>query len=115
MFQPKKTIEYSGVGITMISEYTKIKGDIDISCNIYIDGKVEGSIKSTALITIGEKGEVIGSLKAERIIISGVLRGKAEATDVEFIKNGKIYGDIISSKLSIEEGVIFEGTNKLKK
>lgn len=114
IFENKNSTIKNGT-ITMISEMTYIKGDLKLDCNIYIDGKIEGNVESSTLITIGEKGRIIGKLKAQRIIIGGFLQGGAEADELELINNGKIYGDLVSKKLSIEEGVVFEGTSSMKK
>ena len=113
LFESKNSTIKDGV-ITTISSTTYIKGDMKLDCNIYIDGKIEGDVESSTLITIGEQGKVIGNIKAQRIIISGYLKGRAEANEMELINKGKIYGDLITKKLSIEDGVIFEGSNKMK-
>lgn len=113
LFESKNSTIKDGA-ITTISSTTYIKGDMKLDCNIYIDGKIEGDVESSTLITIGEQGKVIGNIKAQRIIISGYLKGRAEANEMELINKGKIYGDLITKKLSIEDGVIFEGSNKIK-
>lgn len=113
-FKNKSSTITDGI-ITTISSSTQIKGNIKLDCNIYIDGKIEGDVESSTLITIGEQGKVIGNIKAKRVIISGYLEGSAEAEEMEFINKGKIRGKIISEKLSIEEGVIFEGSSLMKK
>lgn len=113
-FKSKNSTIKDGI-ITTISSSTYIKGNIKLDCNIYIDGKIEGDVESSTLITIGEQGKVIGNIKAKRIIISGYLEGSAEAEEMELINKGKIRGKIISEKLSIEEGVIFEGSSLMKK
>lgn len=109
------TSTVKGGEMTIISRATTIKGDIKLECNIYVAGKVEGNIESTALITVGENGQVIGSMKAKKIIISGLLNGKIETDELELISGGKVQGDIITKTLSIEEGAIFEGNSTMKR
>ena len=91
------TSTVKGGEMTIISRATTIKGDIKLECNIYVAGKVEGNIESTALITVGENGQVIGSMKAKKIIISGLLNGKIETDELELISGGKVQGDATAS------------------
>lgn len=114
LFKNKSSTIKDGI-ITTISSNTYIKGSIKLDCNIYIDGKIEGDVESSTLITIGEQGKVIGNIKAKRIIISGYLEGRAEAQEMELINKGKIRGELISEKLSIEDGVLFEGSSLMRK
>lgn len=109
------TSTIKGGEMTIISSATTIKGDIKLECNIYVAGKVEGDIESTTLITVGEHGQVIGSMKAKKIIISGFLKGKLETDELELISGGRVEGDIITKNLSIEEGAIFEGNSIMKR
>lgn len=109
------TSPIKGGEMTIISKATNIKGDIKLECNIYIAGKVEGNIESTTLITIGDQGEVIGSIKSKKAIIGGTLKGKADTDELELIIGGRIQGDILTRTLSIEEGAIFEGTSTMKR
>lgn len=109
------TSPIKGGEMTIISQATTIKGDIKLECNIYIAGKVEGNIESTTLITIGDQGEVIGSIKSKKAIIGGVLKGKSDTDELELMAGGRIQGDITTRTLSIEEGSIFEGTSTMKR
>ena len=85
-----------------------------MTCNLYIDGELEGSIESTKEINIGKNGVVKGNLTTEHLIIQGYFEGSIDATLVEIKAEGRVSGEIISNELIIESKGIFEGKSVLK-
>jgi len=97
--------------INIISEKTLIKGDINASGDIRIDGELVGNINAQGRLVIGPKGKVDGEIKCNIVEISGYIKGKVIASELLTMKStAKIEGDIISGKLSVEPGSIFTGT-----
>ncbi|EHO77428.1 bactofilin family protein [Fusobacterium ulcerans] len=107
-------IDFSAKGMTAISKGSTVVGDITNECNLHIDGVITGNIISNAVVTIGTSGRVNGKIKAYKIIVSGICKGELEADIVEILTNSKVVGDIISSKLILEESSYFEGRNQKK-
>ncbi|MDR3259043.1 MAG: polymer-forming cytoskeletal protein [Fusobacteriaceae bacterium] len=107
--------EFSSKGITTISQGTTITGNMDIQCNLLVDGKIKGDILSTSIVTIGTHGEVEGKIVASKIIISGIFKGQLDADSVELLASSIVQGDIISERILVEDGSNFEGTRKKKK
>ena len=58
----------SGPVPSIISEGTRIKGNIVSGGTIHIDGKIEGDISCDELI-IGIKGAVLGSITANNLLL----------------------------------------------
>jgi cytoskeletal protein CcmA (bactofilin family) len=101
-------------GTTVISEGTFIKGGIDTSGSIFIDGKFEGAILAANSLTIGKTGEVIGKIKVATLTVSGLLDGIINAEDVSILETGKILGTMQYQNLTIEKNGIFEGKGTMK-
>ena len=99
---------------TVIAKGTVVRGEIDVKCKLHIDGKVEGSVISNSVVTIGTTGEVKGSVFSDSLVVSGELLGNADCKNVEILANGKVIGDILSSNLVLESKSHFEGTSKIK-
>ena len=59
---------------SIVSENTRLNGDILSDGIIHIDGQVEGDIACDELV-IGVKGSVNGSIKANNLQLYGVLKG----------------------------------------
>ncbi|GHV05236.1 hypothetical protein AGMMS50229_07980 [Campylobacterota bacterium] len=101
-------------GTTIIAKGTKITGTVEIECKFHIDGQVDGTIKSSNVVTIGSSGSVKGEIFAEKLVVSGELEGNADCANVEILAGGKMSGDLLSSNLIIESQAVFEGYSKIR-
>lgn len=97
--------------INIISEGTKIKGDVIANGDIRIDGELQGNISAKSKLVIGPKGRIEGQIICNNIEISGYVKGKVTASDLINMKStSQIVGDIVAGKLSIEPGAMFSGS-----
>lgn len=93
---------------SIVSNNTKVGGDISSSGIIHIDGKVEGDIICEELV-IGIKGMVVGSVAANNLQIYGVLQGKAKVDNLFIAKTAKLIGDATHNSIAIEPGAYIDG------
>jgi cytoskeletal protein CcmA (bactofilin family) len=99
-------------GATIIAQCTNIKGEIDTTCSVHIDGGIEGDITSTNVVTIGKSGKANGQINASKLIVSGEFDGTADCESVEILPGGFIRGKIITGELIIEKQGFFEGESR---
>ncbi|MEA2074024.1 MAG: polymer-forming cytoskeletal protein [Campylobacterota bacterium] len=99
---------------TIITAGAKIKGEIELSCNLYIDGELDGTIKSSKEVNIGKNGHVKGTLVTERLVVQGYVEGSVDAKVVEIKAQGHVSGEITANGLIIESKGIFEGNSIVK-
>jgi len=94
-----------------------IKGEITGSESLFIDGKVEGSINLPGnRVTVGRNGQVSASIAAREIVVLGKVRGNIAATDrVDIRAEGALTGDVIATRIGIEDGAFFKGGIELRK
>ncbi|HEX9982830.1 MAG TPA: polymer-forming cytoskeletal protein [Thermoanaerobaculia bacterium] len=86
------------------------KGELEFEDTMRIDGKFNGRISSKNELIVGESAHIEGDIHVGRIAISGTVVGKIVADQkVEIHRNGKVYSDIDTPALVIEEGAIFQG------
>ena len=86
------------------------RGELEFEDTMRIDGKFNGKIHSKNELIVGESAHIEGDIHVGRIAISGTVVGKIVAdTRVEIHRNGKVYSDIDTPALIIEEGAIFQG------
>ena len=86
------------------------KGELEFEDTMRIDGRFHGKIMSKNELIVGESAHIEGDIHVGRIAISGTVVGKIVAeTRVEIHRNGKVYSDIDTPALIIEEGAIFQG------
>jgi cytoskeletal protein CcmA (bactofilin family) len=107
----KPSGEFQGEAINIISEKTLIKGDINSSGDVRIDGELNGNIDTKGRIVIGPNGKLEGEIRCSNIEVSGYIKGKIIASELLTMKaSARIYGDVIAGKLSVEPGSLFTGT-----
>lgn len=99
---------------TIITTGAKIKGELELSCNLYIDGILEGNINSTQEVTVGKNGHIKGEIVTQRVVVQGFVEGSIDAQRVEIKAAGHVLGEIKSNELIIEAKGIFEGNSVIK-
>ncbi len=95
-----------------------VKGEIQSSGTLRIDGVVEGSIGSDGSVIVARDGIAQADIKADHIVIGGTVNGNIIARKkVEMLSTGKLHGDVmtIAYGFIVQEGAIFEGACKMKK
>jgi cytoskeletal protein CcmA (bactofilin family) len=89
----------------------KFKGELSAEEDLMIQGSIEGSIKHSSSLTIGESGHVKANVSAEYIAIEGSVDGDIHGTQsVTVRETAKINGNISSPTVSLLEGATFNGT-----
>lgn len=76
---------------SIISENTKLTGDIISNGIVHVDGRVEGDITCEELV-IGLKGAVIGSVNVSNLHLYGLLQGKANVDKLFGRQNRQAFG-----------------------
>ncbi len=93
-----------------LGEGTDFKGILTFEGTVRIDGKLEGEVYTKDTLIVGESAVVAAEINVHTIVISGVVRGNINATGkIEVHRPGKLFGNVKTPSLFIEEGVIFEG------
>ena len=94
-----------------------IKGEVTGSESLYIDGRVEGSINLPGnRVTVGRNGVVSANISAREIVVLGKVRGNMNASDrVDIRGEGSLTGDVVSQRISIEDGAYFKGGIDIRK
>ena len=100
--------------INIISQGTDITGDVKSTGDIRIDGSLKGNLNTKGKVVIGTTGKVNGEIVCKNSEISGTIEGRIVVGQLLILKaSSKIFGDIETTKLSIEPGAIFSGTCKM--
>jgi cytoskeletal protein CcmA (bactofilin family) len=87
-----------------------MKGELHFEDTFRIDGKLTGSVISDGDLIVGIGGELEGEVHVSRLFISGTIRGSIQVTRrVEITAQGRVFADIDTPSLVIEDGAMFEG------
>ena len=95
-----------------IGKSVVIKGELNGSEDLTIEGHVEGTIQLREhVLTIGPNGRIKAQVFAKSVIVLGEVTGNVTASDkVDIRDNGSVDGDIISPRVAIAEGAHFRGS-----
>jgi cytoskeletal protein CcmA (bactofilin family) len=98
--------------IVNIGKSVVIKGELNGSEDLTIEGHVEGTIQlRDHVLTIGPNGKIKAQVFAKSVIVLGEVTGNVTATDkVDIRDNGSVDGDIVSPRVAIAEGAHFRGS-----
>jgi cytoskeletal protein CcmA (bactofilin family) len=66
---------------TLVEEGTELKGTLKSSCQVVVNGSIDGQIEAPSL-TIADTGTVLGTVKAQKLRSEGTLAGNIDADDV---------------------------------
>jgi len=94
---------------------TEFEGKFSFTGAVRIDGKFNGEIESSGTLIVGETATMQSQIHVADMIISGEVHGDVVAENkLEISVPGKLFGNIQTPKLVIEEGVIFEGKCRMQ-
>lgn len=105
--KPKGTGELNG----FLDRGSSFHGDLEFEDTMRIDGRYNGRITSKNELIVGESAHVEGEIQVGKIAISGTVTGKIKADQrVEIHRSGRVYCEIETPTLVIEEGALFQGS-----
>lgn len=110
-FEPEREAQIRS-GMAHIGKSVLVKGELSGSEDLYIDGEVEGTVElRDHNLLVGPNGRVRANLNAKEITVQGKVQGNVRASDkIEIRKSGSLIGDIITARITIEDGAYFKGS-----
>ena len=96
------------IAASLIAENVSLTGDLISEGDVHLDGQVRGDLR-VGRLTIGESGQVDGSIVAETVDIRGRVTGSVTAPTVRLHATARVEGDITQTQLVIEAGAHFTG------
>ncbi len=103
--------------VVHIGKSVVIKGELNGSEDLTIEGHVEGKIElKDHVLTIGSNGRIRAAVFAKSVIVLGEVVGNVTGTEkVDIRDNGSVDGDIVSPRVAIAEGAHFRGSVDMKR
>jgi cytoskeletal protein CcmA (bactofilin family) len=116
MFTNKNTSESlapSSESTTLVAAGTELKGDLNFSGSLEIQGSIVGKIVAddeTAQIRILNGGSVLGEIWVPNVIVNGLIEGDIYASKhIQLAAKAKVEGTIYYSSIEIERGADIGG------
>jgi cytoskeletal protein CcmA (bactofilin family) len=97
-----------------LGKNTSFEGKLSFDGMVRLDGKFDGEIFSGNVLMIGEAATVNAEINVSTLVVDGRVSGNVSATDkIEIHSTGKLYGNITTPVLVIEQGGVFDGACKM--
>ena len=95
---------------------TEFEGRLSFTGAVRIDSRFMGEIFTEGTLIVGDTAVIESNIHASYVVISGEVRGNiiAEKT-IEIHAPARVFGDIQAPVITIDEGVVFEGSCRMQK
>jgi cytoskeletal protein CcmA (bactofilin family) len=98
----------SGSTFSVLGADVAIKGNVEASADLHVDGTVEGDLTCTSLVQ-GDSSVIEGSITAESARLSGTIKGTITVRELVILKSARIDGDVHYETLTVEQGANVNG------
>ncbi|MGZ8364629.1 MAG: bactofilin family protein [Caulobacteraceae bacterium] len=93
---------------SVIGNDITIEGGVTGDGELHVDGVVRGDIR-VGRLTVGETGQVDGSVYGEMVEVRGKVVGSITAKQIRLYGTAHVDGDITHEQLAMETGAFFQG------
>jgi cytoskeletal protein CcmA (bactofilin family) len=78
--------------------------------SVRIDGRLEGEVRATGSLLVGEAGWVKGRVEVDELVVAGTLEGEIEARGrVELLPSARVRANVRTPRLVLAEGCVLNG------
>tara|TARA_B110001452_G_scaffold283_2_gene259 strand:- start:4064 stop:4552 length:489 start_codon:yes stop_codon:yes gene_type:complete len=97
---------------TMIGAGVKVVGQITSDEDLFIEGKLEGTVLAVNQeVRIGKSGRLKANITAGIVRIDGMVKGDVSGIEqIVISKTGNVLGNILSPRITLEDGAKFKGS-----
>ena len=101
--------------MSVIDQGCELEGRLTFVGTLALNGKFQGNLFSSGTLLVGETAQLQAEVQVGIAIVSGEIRGNITARErVELRGTARIFGDIVTPVLVLEEGVVFDGHCRMK-
>jgi len=99
---------------TILGKESEFDGKLTFDGQVRIDGRFTGHISTKDTLVIGDGAKVNAEITAGTVIVNGSVEGNIKALQsIELHQPGRVKGNLDTPALSIDRGVMFDGTCKM--
>jgi len=101
--------------VAFVGKDVEFKGVITYSGTVRIDGALDGEIHTDGGLLVGPEAVLKAKVSAGTVVCQGTIHGDIQAKDQIVLRApAVVQGSLITPVLSMEEGVVFNGTLEMK-
>src|SRR6266571_3448424 len=112
------TVEVSGAVTgqmlsVLFGEESTVNGTLHFKGAVTIDGTFSGAVTTEDVLIVGERASIKADITCGSAVVNGEVTGNITAREsVALQGHAQVKGDITSPELSVERGVMFDGTSR---
>ena len=108
----------SGTLYNALTSGSKIIGTVITDSDMRVDGSIEGDVKCSGKLVIGEKGAIKGNVECQSAEVMGKVEGKLDVKETLALRaTSSLDGEVSTGTLVVEPNATFNGsctmTNKV--
>jgi cytoskeletal protein CcmA (bactofilin family) len=103
-----RPVANGGSTFSVLGADVAIRGNVEASADLHVDGTVEGDLTCTSLVQ-GESSLIEGSITADSARLAGTIKGTITVRELVILKSARIDGDVHYETLTIEQGANVNG------
>jgi cytoskeletal protein CcmA (bactofilin family) len=93
-----------------MDEATEFLGELRFRNTFRVDGRLRGRIVSDNTLVVGESARIEADIDCGIVSIRGSVVGRVQGRQrIELLAGARVQGTLVSPKLVIEDGAVFEG------
>lgn len=92
-----------------LNEGTQFSGTCTFNGTAVVSGAMKGDVRATAKLVVERTGRLEARVDAPTVVIDGEVVGEVTAERIELRRNARVYGNLETAVLIIEEGALFDG------
>ena len=101
--------------VAFVGKDVEFKGIITYSGTVRVDGSLEGEIHTDGGLLVGPEAVIKAKVTAGTVVCHGTIHGDIQAKDqIVLCAPAVVQGSLTTPVLSMEEGVVFNGTLEMK-
>ncbi|WP_447969040.1 bactofilin family protein [Nitrospira sp. M1] len=101
--------------VAFIGPGVEFKGVISYQGSVQIDGKLDGELHTEGTLLVGEQAVITAKISAGSVISRGEIKGDIVAKEkVQLLATAVMEGSLNTPQLSMENGVVLNGTIEMK-
>ena len=113
-FKSKPSSVPDGQVDTLIGPQMTIRGDLQFSGGLYVEGRIVGTVVAEAgkpaMLTLAENGSIEGEIRAPVVVINGRLDGDVHAEErVELASKARVLGNVHYKVVEMAAGAMLTG------
>ena len=115
MFKQQKPAARDGQVVdTLIGPQVVIRGDLEFSGGLYVEGRIVGKVVATgegrAVLMLAEQGSIEGEVRAPVVMIDGRLDGDVHASErIELASKARVQGNVHYKVVEMSAGAQLTG------